>query len=403
LFTGKLFLDHSSHELSERFGKGSPEHDRFTRSTNWAFDHSVGYRIVSQLRNAFQHTGFPPISFNARRRASDGRYDLDVVVARDKLLAAFEWKARVREDIEALPAQFPLLPLLSGAMVQFEFIAAQFRESLRATAAEPLAALETDIGELRDKDQALSLANVTRQGPDDLNIQEVPIDLDAIAKCRQMPPIPGSPDAWVTLCIAWPEHLCASREPLVASIVMMFPHRRGLAFVPSCDRNVAELGKQIVKVFGANQVIHPSMLRYLEEGLAAHGIETTEISDASELSDLERTDQPLPALGIDLSPRGWQTTKDEAVVSRTRLAAAIMEVWAQEGGGTQRFLDEVNRFIRSSGSPEPLLTGLINLGAQSLTMLSSLLGADIEDLIGELVDDMKDTSGSAVSRLTNSS
>jgi hypothetical protein len=392
LSLSRLFTDHSSHELSERFGKDSPEYARFIKSTNWAFDNSVGFRIVSQFRNVFQHAGFPPISFNAKRQESDRRYELEVVVARDRLLAAYEWKQKVREDIQAFPAQFPLLPLLSGAMVQFEFIAGQFREALRAAADEPLAALEAEVGDLGDDGQALSLAKVTRLGHDDLHIEQLPIDLNVIARCRQMPPIPGIPESWRVPCLAWPEHSC-SGGPIVASTTIVFPHQRGIAFVASCDKGVTMLGKEVANRFGANQVVHPSMVGYIESGLEARGINVIHVDDASQLGELDRTDQPLPPLGMDLSPRGWRITRDKAVVSRTRLAAALLEVWAQEGGGTQRFLSEVDRFVRAGG-PEPLLTGLVNLSAQSLTLLSSLLGSDIEDIIGELVDEMRDASAS---------
>ena len=104
--------------------------------------------------------------------------------------------------------------------------------------------------------------------------------------------------------------------------------------------------------------------------------------------DLERTSEPLPDLGLDLSPRGWRVHRSTAVLERTRLAASIMQLWAAEGGSTRPFFDEVNRVLQAAGSPEPLLTGLVSLSGTAFTMLSSLLSSDVEDLIGELIEDI---------------
>jgi hypothetical protein len=65
-----------------------------------------------------------------------------------------------------------------------------------------------------------------------------------------------------------------------------------------------------------------------------------------------------------------------------------MQLWAAEGGSTRPFFDEVNRVLQAAGSPEPLLTGLVSLSGTAFTMLSSLLSSDVEDLIGELIEDI---------------
>jgi hypothetical protein len=278
LSTSRLFLDHSQNELSDRFGQESHQYNQFIEATHWSFDNSVGYRFLSQFRNFFQHAGLPPISFQGTRGNTDDSddYRLELVLDRDALLRDFEWKARVREDITQWEDQFRLLPLVSGAMVQFEFLANQLRESLRSATVGRLPELIEELQNVQADGLPVSLVRTTRIGPDRLTMQQKPLDIGSVNRCQQMSAIPGIPGSWDTRCLAWPDHACSSSgEALVGSALLLVPHRDGVGFVPTCDSNITDLSRMLVRDLGAAQLVHPSMLEYLQAGLAAHEARVT--------------------------------------------------------------------------------------------------------------------------------
>ncbi len=64
----------------------------------------------------------------------------------------------------------------------------------------------------------------------------------------------------------------------------------------------------------------------------------------------------------------------------------LVSAWLQEGGGTPRFVELVNRFITEDQSIEPVLTGLINTTALLAHMTAGALGTNVEALISGILD-----------------
>lgn len=129
LLMWRLFLDHVSHDLSQRFGKPSPEFDRFDQATHNAFDGHPGYRLVEGLRNYVQHVGLPPVTYTvSRRRGTAGEpetvAEATVSLDRQKLVDWKKCSALLRKDLAAGQGPLPLLSLIDDAMEGFASLVA---------------------------------------------------------------------------------------------------------------------------------------------------------------------------------------------------------------------------------------------------------------------------------------
>jgi hypothetical protein len=140
----RLFLDHTETALKRRFGKSSPEVNRFKLATNSAYDEKVGYRFSYQFRNYVQHCGLPFSTIRvgkpdkaARTRA---RQSVELLLDRDTLLREYDEWRHVKRDLEAMPSKFPLLPLASEAMEGLRDI---YRELLDIRLSEALSDIQT--------------------------------------------------------------------------------------------------------------------------------------------------------------------------------------------------------------------------------------------------------------------
>lgn len=69
---------------------------------------------------------------------------------------------------------------------------------------------------------------------------------------------------------------------------------------------------------------------------------------------------------------------------RDRRGVAVLSAWVSEGGGTSRFFEVVNALIAEDGDIEPVMTGVINIGALSLTMAAAAVGTSTEALLGDM-------------------
>ncbi len=137
----RLFLDHNETALKRRFGKVSPEAQRFKTATSSAFDTKVGYRFSYRFRNYVQHCGLPlsHIEINPPNPAARTRVKQSVALLldRDVLLRNYdEWGSIVKRDLQAMPPRFPLFPLVSQTMeglrdVYRELLDIRLSEALR--------------------------------------------------------------------------------------------------------------------------------------------------------------------------------------------------------------------------------------------------------------------------------
>jgi hypothetical protein len=60
--------------------------------------------------------------------------------------------------------------------------------------------------------------------------------------------------------------------------------------------------------------------------------------------------------------------------------------WLQEGGGTRKFFDLVNQFVRDDEGIESVLTGLISTTTMFAHMTAGALGTTAEALIAGVLD-----------------
>jgi ribosome-associated translation inhibitor RaiA len=73
LATGRLYVDHVSHELSAWYGNGSEASINLKNKTSEEYDTYLGYRVMAALRNYMQHRGFPihHVRWQSRWREED--------------------------------------------------------------------------------------------------------------------------------------------------------------------------------------------------------------------------------------------------------------------------------------------------------------------------------------------
>jgi hypothetical protein len=112
--TAKASIEHMATSLSHRHGADSKELQEFEGATNAAYDSSFAYRLLDKLRNYVIHYALPIRGIHSstfRESAeAEGANILRVVFSRDALLNARSfWTKKVREDLEAAPAEIDVM------------------------------------------------------------------------------------------------------------------------------------------------------------------------------------------------------------------------------------------------------------------------------------------------------
>lgn len=116
LAAGSAFLNQAERIVARLFGKGSPQDLAWNAERRTLHAGSVGYRVMQDLRHYAQHYGLPVSEVNVQGlRANDAAsmtFTLNIRLTRDHLLrSGFEWRAKRRDDLNGLSAQFEVLPL----------------------------------------------------------------------------------------------------------------------------------------------------------------------------------------------------------------------------------------------------------------------------------------------------
>lgn len=390
LSTGRLFLEHGEASLSAMFGKDSTERDTFEKATNWAYDHSVGYRFSYKLRNAFQHVGMPALSITIQRDHEENRNELRLVADRDRLLEEYDsWGVPVRRDLEAMPPQFDINPLISGAMAQFEWLAGHVREPKRLAALGVVDMLDDIIAKVGDVQGATMLMKIADTQEDEMKLHTLPISASDTARVRKLI-LFSSKEPSVQTCIGSIEDgkVCGNR----GSAVAVSPHADGVALVPICDLHQRGVGRWAHRELGAAMLLHPGLVEYMIAGLQKAGHIAGWVTDAASARCLRRTSEPLLDMKQPYSKAGWSIPTNKDVTERTERAVHVVSVWAEEGGGTPRFFETVNDILQQDGKVEPLLTGLINLSSMLVSMVSTLLGRTPQVILGGLRRDLSEAA-----------
>lgn len=395
--SARLFCDHSLHFLSHTFGDTSPQYARFVQATNWSYDHSVSYRFVDQLRNAFQHVGVPPISIKAAVDPATGKRGLKLIANREDLINYYSWKKIVRDDLSEMGPIVDIYNLLLGSMVQFEFLAGQVRDILRADSVAAVVVLQRLLTEVPQPHVQLSIGRFRMQARSQthqqLGMDIGTLDVAMVETVAKMPPIPGPPEGELP-CIgdlsddARVMGVCARDSSVIISV----PAKGGGGFISACDLHQRQAARWAVGRLGAAGCLHPSLLQYMISGLEAAGYSFRHVPSALALLGLERTTEPLPHLGLDLTKSGWKVSRHPEVVKRTRRAIEALAYWSREGGGTSSYFREIDRLIEDDGSVEPLLTGLVNLSTTLLQNVAMMHGQAPEVILGSLGEELVEDS-----------
>jgi hypothetical protein len=74
-----------------------------------------------------------------------------------------------------------------------------------------------------------------------------------------------------------------------------------------------------------------------------------------------------------------------AVRQATKIGAALLDVYFENGGPGHAFTSAVNREIQSSRSLAPVVDGLTSIAAISLSMTGSAIGTSARDVVGEIL------------------
>lgn len=112
----RLYLDHTDHQLKERFGEKSPERKRFKAATSIAFDESFAYRFLYKFRDHVLHRGFPLSHLSLTANGVGQPATVEFLLVRDDLLKDKKWGEPVSESLREAPPEFPLRPLIREAM-----------------------------------------------------------------------------------------------------------------------------------------------------------------------------------------------------------------------------------------------------------------------------------------------
>jgi hypothetical protein len=128
LLMWRLFLDHSKHDLSQRFGKPSATFDQFIQKTSDVYDRYPGYRLIEGLRNYVQHVGLPGLQVTVSQSLEgDGSVirNATAVLSTSTLLDWGKCPALLRADLEKFSATLPIVDLVQDAVCAFAELASE--------------------------------------------------------------------------------------------------------------------------------------------------------------------------------------------------------------------------------------------------------------------------------------
>lgn len=160
----RLFLDHLETRLERNHGDQSDRFRAFKQLTGQLFDGRTAYRFMYNLRN-YTHVELPGTVRMDQRLTDDGetKSTIELLLRRDVLLRNFrKWHRLVRPDLEALPAEFPVVPLIQDAHACLkEILIAQMWADLPSVvgAAEVLQPLLREIDDVEHCDPILYSVN----------------------------------------------------------------------------------------------------------------------------------------------------------------------------------------------------------------------------------------------------
>lgn len=122
LSSAKLYIDQTAHAMSEHFGRGSSQLERYTKSKSEEYDESLAYRALEALRGYVQHRGLPAhsITFSSKRDEANphhirNRHFVRVGLVPQSIREDGGFKSSVLQELESTvdkEGRIELMPLI---------------------------------------------------------------------------------------------------------------------------------------------------------------------------------------------------------------------------------------------------------------------------------------------------
>jgi hypothetical protein len=128
LTSTRLFIDHHLTSFADDYGEDSEQREQLRAAISNEYDNCMAYRFLYKLRDYTQHCGFPVDQVTVTAADPDNSNWSTIVeftAERDRLLADFDWKSKVRDDLLKMPKRIDVLGLIEQASPCFRRIFAQ--------------------------------------------------------------------------------------------------------------------------------------------------------------------------------------------------------------------------------------------------------------------------------------
>jgi len=137
----RLYVDHNEARLHRMYGgRNSPQFVAFKQATRRAYDSSTAYRVLYQARNFVQHVGMVVQSLPYHESTDFAKgtvsHAIEVVADREHLLRNFDDWRTAAHDLQAMPATFPIAPLVAEVADLLPGLDNEYPEAERASLTE---------------------------------------------------------------------------------------------------------------------------------------------------------------------------------------------------------------------------------------------------------------------------
>jgi hypothetical protein len=181
----RLFIDHHLTSFASDYGENSDQRQQLQAAIRNEYDNSMAYRFLYKLRDYTQHCGFPvdQVTLAAANPDKNKRATtVEFTAGRDRLLANFDWKSKVREDLLKMPERIDVLELIEQASPCFRRIFAEITKIRIQGLSGPVAKIR-EIAAVCDDEEGLPHLLTFVQDDDggvkSINHEAVPTDMIA--------------------------------------------------------------------------------------------------------------------------------------------------------------------------------------------------------------------------------
>jgi hypothetical protein len=117
LSSARTYVDHQETRIKRKYGESSKEVGIFTAAKSQEYDNAFPYRFMYHLRNYIQHCGLPAATTGVQHKLVDrvkGEVEMSMspCAIKSQLLQQHRWKEIILKDLESLPENIELAPIL---------------------------------------------------------------------------------------------------------------------------------------------------------------------------------------------------------------------------------------------------------------------------------------------------